>query len=135
MKSALRQNMEADLISSEAARRRFHPSLARISSCKARFHSSFPIPPNPRTDSTRHTVGVSASTTRKTPYKRAVVGASPCGKTQGVRIFAQSANTLPFVNTIQSRWSLTADAYYKAPRATLPHWGAILIVFVPLLLR
>jgi hypothetical protein len=27
MKSALRQEMEADLISSEAARRRFHPSL------------------------------------------------------------------------------------------------------------
>jgi hypothetical protein len=27
MKSALRQKMEADLISSEAARRRFHPSL------------------------------------------------------------------------------------------------------------
>ena len=33
--------------------------------------------PNPRTDSNRHTVGVGASTTRKTPYKRAVVGASP----------------------------------------------------------
>ena len=39
MKSALRQEMEADLISSEAARRRFHPSPARISSCNARFHS------------------------------------------------------------------------------------------------
>ena len=33
--------------------------------------------PNPRTDSNRHTVGVGASTTRKTPHKRAVVGASP----------------------------------------------------------
>ena len=27
-----------DLISSEAERRRFHPSRARISSCEARFH-------------------------------------------------------------------------------------------------
>ena len=41
------------------------------------FHSFLPIPPNPRTDSNRHTVGVGASTTRKTPYKRAFVGASP----------------------------------------------------------
>ena len=41
--------MEADFISSEAARRRFHPSSARISSCEARFHYDFggPNPPAP----------------------------------------------------------------------------------------
>ena len=38
MKSALRQDVEADLISSEAKRRRFHPNGVRISSCEARFH-------------------------------------------------------------------------------------------------
>ncbi len=38
MKSALRQEMEADLISSEAVRRRFHPNGVRISSRKVRFH-------------------------------------------------------------------------------------------------
>ena len=34
---------EADLISSEAVRRRFHPNEVRISSCVARFHFTFPL--------------------------------------------------------------------------------------------
>ena len=38
MKSRFAGRDRADLISSEAARRRFHPSRARISSCAARFH-------------------------------------------------------------------------------------------------
>ena len=37
-----RQEMEADLVSSEAERRRFHPNEARISSRPARFHFSLP---------------------------------------------------------------------------------------------
>ena len=39
-RAAARQDT-ADLISSEAVRRRFHPNFVRISSCEARFHYFF----------------------------------------------------------------------------------------------
>jgi hypothetical protein len=43
MKSALRQEMEADLISSEAERRRFHPSVLGFHRALRDFIKTFPL--------------------------------------------------------------------------------------------